>query len=458
MPGRESGQVRGSGQLIKELNRSRILECLQHGEPLSRVELAERTGISLPAVSKLVREMQDEGLVVSVGEGPSSGGRRPVLFAYNSRLAYVVGLDVGGTKTAGGIMDLDGNVVATATIPTYGPSGSPTDVLARVKGLVEDLLDQAGVDLAKVMGIGIGVPGIPDDEGRVVNLAPALHRDQSRIVDEATVAGGPKDDSGPGHGVSNGANSGANNGANAGLGNGAIPLGEYLRSELGRPVYMENDVNAILRGEVWKGALQGVEQGACVTIGTGIGVALLVNGEVYRGARGSAGEIGYWLIGSLGPVARPSGYGPLESFAAGPGIARRYVARMRARGHGSAVLDLAGGDVQGVTARLVAEGAALGDPLALEVWRETAEVVGVALANLCSLMDPEVLVVGGGVSRAPRTLFLDPVRQIIETLVPYPPRVVPSQLGEQAGILGAVATVLDSRRNSISYMTAGVRA
>lgn len=76
MPGRESGQVRGSGQLIKELNRSRILECLQHGEPLSRVELAERTGISLPAVSKLVREMQAEGLVASVGEGPSSGGQR----------------------------------------------------------------------------------------------------------------------------------------------------------------------------------------------------------------------------------------------------------------------------------------------------------------------------------------------------------------------------------------------
>jgi len=100
----------------------------------------------------------------------------------------------------------------------------------------------------------------------------------------------------------------------------------------------------------------------------------------------------------------------------------------------------------------------LGDPLALDVWRETAEVLGVALANLCCLMDPEVLVVGGGVSRAPRELLLDPVRRIVETLVPYPPRVVPSQLGEHAGILGAVATVLDSRRSSISYMTAGVEA
>lgn len=120
------------------------------------------------------------------------------------------------------------------------------------------------------------------------------------------------------------------------------------------------------------------------------------------------------------------------------------------------VLDLAGGNEEAVTARIVAEAAAMGDPLALDVWRETAEMVGVALANLCSLVDPEVLVVGGGVARAPKHLFLDPVRQIVETLVPYPPNVVASDLGELAGILGAVATVLDSRRDSISYVRAGV--
>lgn len=86
---------------------------------------------------------------------------------------------------------------------------------------------------------------------------------------------------------------------------------------------MENDVNTILRGEHWKGALQGVSNAVCVMIGTGIGVGQLVNGQVCRGAHGAAGEIGYWLIGALGPIVRPAGYGPLETFAAGPGIARR---------------------------------------------------------------------------------------------------------------------------------------
>lgn len=449
MTGPGPGQVRGNGQLIKKLNRSRILECLQRSGPLSRVELAQRTGISLPSVSHLVREMQQEGLVVALGHGPSSGGRRPMLFAYNSRLAYVVGLDVGGTKVAGGVTDLDGNLLASATIPTHSDSGSSADVPARILQLVHQLLDQAGIDVSKVMGIGIGVPGIPDPESRAVTLAPGLRRDASRILDGQEAAGsenGERDGSAETEG-------GDDTGAA-----GAIPIGQYLQERLGRPIYMENDVNAMLRGEVWRGALQGVKHAVCVTVGTGIGVGLLVNGEVYVGARRSAGEIGYWLIGSLGPIARSSGYGPLETFAAGPGIARRYVARLKARGHGSVVLDLAGGDVRKITARLVAEGAVLGDPLALDVWRETSEMVGVALANLCCLMDPEVLVLGGGVSRAPRELFLDPVQRIIETLVPYPPRVVPSHLGEQAVILGAVATVLDSRRSSISYVTAGVES
>ncbi|OUM99111.1 MAG: hypothetical protein BAA04_06525 [Firmicutes bacterium ZCTH02-B6] len=493
LAGPEPARVRGSGQLIKKLNRSRILECLQQSGPLSRVELAQRTGISLPSVSHLMHEMQEEGLVVPVGQGPSRGGRRPMLFAYNSRLAYVVGLDVGGTKVAGGVSDLDGNLLATATIPTHSETGSTDDVPARILQLVHRLLDQAGIDVSKVMGIGIGVPGIPDPEGRTVTLAPGLRRDESRVlvVEGAAALNGDRragryghdggawyGDDGSGRGGDDGrsycggesrATSGddaddpcgedrnARSGDVSGAA-GAIPIGQYLQEHLGRPVYMDNDVNAMLRGEVWRGALQGERHAVGVTVGTGIGVGLLVNGEVYTGARGSAGEIGYWLIGALGPITRSAGYGPLETFAAGPGIARRYVARLKARGYGSVVLDLAGGDVSKISARLVAEGAVLGDPLALDVWRETAEMLGVALANLCCLMDPEVLVLGGGVSRAPRELFLDPVQRIIETLVPYPPRVVPSHLGEQAVILGAVATVLDSRRSSISYVTAGVES
>src|SRR5690606_22152361 len=148
--------------------------------------------------------------------------------------------------------------------------------------------------------------------------------------------------------------------------------------------------------------------------------------EVYRGAHGAAGEIGYWLIGSLGHIRRSHGFGPLESFAAGPGIVRRALERWGGRGPGawpSGPAGSAGGEAGTVTAEMVAQAAGRGDPVALAVWKETAEVMGVALANLCTLMDPEVLVIGGGVARAQESLLLEPVRRIVETLVPYPPRV-----------------------------------
>lgn len=404
--------VKGTGGLIKRVNLSRILECLQQEGPLSRVEIAQRTGISLPTVSHLVAELCQRGLVVQLGKGQSVGGRRPVMYAFNAEMAYIIGIDVGGTKIAGGICDLQGRLLVQQKLPTR--EGDDAFLPARVQQLIRVLIREAGIDEAKVMGIGLGIPGVPDARGDGVDLAPAL----------------------------------------AGQDSGARRLIHDLRSAFQRPVFADNDVNTILRGEHWMGALKGVRHGVCIAIGTAIGAGLLVNGEVYRGAHGAAGEIGYWLVGSLGPISRAQGFGPFESFAAGPGIVRRALERWGNRPPAGMVPHRSGGGPPAVTAEVVARAAEEGDPVAIEVWKETAEMVGVAVANLCSLLDPEVVVIGGGVSRAPEWLLLEPVRRIVETLVPYPPRLVLSELGETAGILGAVATVLESRRQSISYLHA----
>lgn len=441
--------VRGTGRLIKELNRSRILECFLDGEPLSRVDVAKRTGISLPAVSHLVAEMEGEGLLMEVGIGESSGGRRPVLYAYNAQMAYIVGIDLGGTKLVGGVSDMEGNLLVIDRVKTHGKRGDTPDVHIRVRDFILHLLEKADLDLAKVMGIGIGVPGIPDPAGSGIRLAPGLQTGASvgaRIRREAV--DGEEDPS------THRQDGERQHVAREEMDELLVTLDSYLEAELGRPVHIDNDVNMILQGERWKGGLQQSRHGICVTVGTGIGVGLLANGEVYRGANGAAGEIGYWLIGSLGPVVKPTGYGPLETFAAGPGIARRCQARLQAPGASRLVLDLVDGDAEAITAEVVARAAEMGDPLALEVWHETVAVLGVALANLCALFNPETVIVSGGVARARETLFLNPLRETITTLVPFPPRVVGSELGEQAGVLGAVATVVDSQRSSISYLTA----
>ena len=146
------------------------------------------------------------------------------------------------------------------------------------------------------------------------------------------------------------------------------------------------------------------------------------------------------MIGSLGPIARVDGYGPLEAYAAGPGIARRYIDRLRETPSFT-------GDSDEISAKTVAEAALLGDALAGDVWRETAETIGIACANLCSLLDPEIIAIGGGVSKVDESLLLEPVRRIVHTLVPYPPEVVSAQLGDRAGVFGSVLIVLRNKRS-----------
>ena len=174
---------------------------------------------------------------------------------------------------------------ATRRVATHADDS--VELPERISWLIDDLLLEAGFKPKDLIGIGIGAPGVVDKESDALSVAPGLTAD------------------------------------------GLIQLAGPLRARFQCPVYVENDVNAALLGEVWQGALRGAKNAALISVGTGIGVGLLINGEIHRGAHGAAGEIGYWLIGSLGPIARADGYGPLEAYAAGPGIAKRYIDRLR---------------------------------------------------------------------------------------------------------------------------------
>ena len=409
--------------LVKSLNRSVVLEILRREGPLSRTEIAERAGISLPAVSRLIHKLVAEGRVLEVGKAESSGGRKRTLLGYNFAFGKVVGIDMGATKTALGLTDLAGRMLGYRRVPTarLWAGGRLVD------GLVQEIhrvLEEAEVDAGELAGVGIGVPGIVRD-GVVVN-APGL----KLALDERAIEA-------------------------------------ELERRLGVPIWVDNDVNATVLGEHWRGSLQGVNDALCVAIGTGIGVGILAGGRLYRGAHGAAGEIGYWLFENTESVSgRSEEYGFLESIAAGPGIERRALAAARANptsllariaaGKGAAetasgTQDTGHGESEKRSCTLAAThvfaAAASGDPAALEVVRETTDVLAVALANAAALLDPEVIVITGGVARAGE-LILAPIADAVSRIVPYPPRVVLSTLFEEATILGAVWGVLHKHESS----------
>lgn len=379
---------RGNVQLIKAINEGAVLKLVRDLGPVSRAEIAHRTGLTQPTVASMLDALILQGVIQTVGLGASKGGRKPLLYEFNPDAAFVIGIDVGGTKMAGGLTNLAGKVITRHTVTR---ETGPPDPYERLVALVRHLLSEAPSG-ASIRGIGLGVPGVTKLVEGVVTLAP-------------------------------------------GLGWSDFPLGRQLEEEFGLPVFLDNDVNTILLGERWFGVARDARNALCVAVGTGIGASILVDGQIYRGAHEAAGEVGYMATETRALRQSNRGqlsFGFLEDLAAGPGIARR----------GTAAL---GYPVDAPAVAKLAEG---GDPAAQAVIRETVEHLGMAVANMACLLDPEVVILTGGVMRSAH-LLLDPICEVVGRMVPYPPRIVLSELKEEAGILGGVALVLEANRRSV---------
>lgn len=381
-------QPRGDVRLIKAINEGAVLKLVRDYGPLSRSEIARASGLTAPTVSSMLDSLIAQGVIHTVGLGRSGGGRKPLLYKFNPDAAMVIGIDVGGTKMAGGLTNLAGQFLAQKTITRETGHEDPYQ---RLVWLIRHLLEQVP-EGASLRGIGLGVPGVTSLRQGVVNLAP-------------------------------------------GLGWSDFPLGQKLEQEFGLPVFLDNDVNAILLGERWFGAAREVRDAVCMAVGTGVGAAILLDGQIYRGAHEAAGEVGYMTTDRQAmrrPPATRSTWGFLEEQAAGPGIGRR----------GSLALG------RTVTAPEVMRLAAAGDSAARQVVADTAEHLGIAIANMVCLLNPELVILTGGVMRSADQL-LGPIQAVVQHLVPFDVRIVTSQLQEGAGMLGGVALVLEAARRSI---------
>jgi glucokinase len=309
--------------------------------------------------------------------------------------ACVLAVDVGGTKMAGAIVSPDGTIIQERTAPTRGASGTG-DPLVNLIALLHELQSAAGLRQLRALGIALGIPGVTDHEGSSVRFAP-------------------------------------------GLGWHDVNIGALLGQELNLPVWADNDVNVFLRGEVLRGSMRQVRNGLGITIGTGIGASLLLEGRIYYGSHGGAGEIGYWACDLPANSFHKEEFGQLERFASGPGMARRAQALLAEDPQAGPILrELVAGALERITAESVCSAAQLGDEHCQLIVDETARALGLVLANLSAVLDVERIVVGGGVAQAGE-LLLTPMRETIRRIAPYPPEVVQSALGYRASMIGAAA-------------------
>jgi len=312
-----------------------------------------------------------------------------------------LGIDLGGTKIIAGIVDRGGRILARQYCNTEADEG-PQAVLGRLIDATTQLLAADGIKQSSVCAIGVAAPGPIDARSGVVTRPPNL----------------------PGwHNV---------------------PLGELIQREFGLPTRLENDANAAALAEHRFGAGQGSEHMIYVTASTGIGGGFILDGRLYTGATGGAAEIGHMTILPHGPLCGCGNRGCLEAVASGSAIAREGRERVQ-RGVPTLITELSGGDPENISAKLVAQAADQGDWEANAILDQAMAYLGLGMANLVNLLNPQLLVIGGGLTKMGKRLF-EPVGRAIDLRAfATAARAVElrrAQLGDDVGLLGSAAVAM----------------
>jgi len=314
----------------------------------------------------------------------------------------VLTIDIGGTKIITAIISSSDQVLAEDRCLTLADEGAQA-VIDRLFSAIDSLLNLNNMEASQLSGISIAAAGAIDSERGLITVSPNL----------------------PGWFD--------------------VPLGEILRERYRVSTFLVNDASAAALGEHRFGAGKGVNNLILLTLGTGIGGGIIIDGEMYLGSCGSAGEIGHMVIDVDGPECACGNRGCLEALASGTAVARDVINRIR-QGEKSSLVEMVEGKVEGITAEKVGVAAQGGDSLSLDVISGAGTYLGVGLANLVNIFNPEMIVLGGGMAKL-GDLLLEPARRVVvERVFPISAqavRIVTAQLGDEAGVYGAAVYALE---------------
>lgn len=325
-------------------------------------------------------------------------------------LEPVIGIDLGGTNIIGILINKKGDILARKRKKTLAQEGK-NKVITQIIGCIKDLLKEGetlGISSEKLLGIGVGSPGPLNRREGIIYSAPNLPGWEN------------------------------------------VPLVKILRNELGISVFLENDANAAALAEWWLGAGKNVNNLILLTLGTGIGGGIIIEGEVYHGARDMGAELGHIVIKEGGLICGCGTRGCLEAYASATGVVKRARAAMK-KGYKTILKDLLKDNPGGLTCELVFQAAQEKDPLAVWLVEETGRYLAIGIGSMVNVLNPEMVILSGGMIKAGDLLFnpvcrfvrLFSLKAVIEGV-----RIVSGNLGDEAGAIGAAATVLKERKTN----------
>ncbi|CAM3926878.1 ROK family transcriptional regulator [Alkalicoccus chagannorensis] len=376
---------RDSFQRMKSENRTRVLQVIRRHDGISRADIAKQTGLTPPTVTNLVQELLQEELVEESRAGDSKGGRKPILLTVHPHSRRIIGVDVGVKKVRTAAADMHGRLLKQQ-VSELPPSLSEEQFMAFLKETIEHFLAASPEVRTKVIGVGVAMHGIVNAENGEAVHAPSF-------------------------------------------GFRRMPVRKRLEEALAMPVFIENDAKAMALGEHWFGAGRTAESFFCLNLGEGIGGGFIYQGELYHGADHLAGEAGHVVIAKDGPVCSCGGRGCLQAFVSGGAVRRQ--------------LHLEGAEA--ADAEGLYESARDGSAASIRRWEEIGDTLGIGLVNVIHLLNPPLVLLGGGMAGA-SDYFLPALRSRLERQLLSGPAVnisvQPGALGRDASLIGACTLVI----------------
>lgn len=383
-------KITGDQMLVKKINKSIVLDTIRRHAPLSRAKLSEVTGLNKATVSNLVADLISEELVQEIGPGESSGGRKPLMLLFRGTAGYAVGLELSVTRLKGVLTDLEGHIVAEYAVDLE--QHDTASVFEQLKLAADYLISQAPLSPHGVIGIGIGVPGMVDEQGTVL-FAPNLGWEM-------------------------------------------VPLRAMLEENFKLPVTIDNEANAGARGELNFGAGVGVRHLIYISAGIGIGSGIMVDGELYKGAWGYAGETGHMSIEAEGLPCSCGNRGCWELYAS------EKVYEHPDQQH-----------LPAYTTKELIEHAQNGHEAVLELYTTIGRKLGIGITNIVNSFNPERIIIGGPLSEARPWIEAALTQVVEERTLPYHRR----SLQVEWAALGSRSTRIGAAYSAVSQFLGNVR-
>jgi glucokinase-like ROK family protein len=389
---------------LKQKSIASIVSVLLLENTISRAHIAQLTGLTPATVSKIISKLEDLDIIRIIGPGESRGGRRPILLELNPDAFYLAGVDIGFRKSICLVTDLHGKILAIKRFSMSRDAQDVEEAMPYILDVSQEVFSKERNFKQKIKAIGLSYPGLVD-----YNRGLAVHSTRMPKWHNA-------------------------------------PLVKMVSQRFNVPTILENDAKAMAVGESRFGSAKGCKNIVAVTLGYGIGAGIIINGELYRGHHAFAGQLGHITVTPSGPICSCGNKGCLQMMASGIAIAAS-AQRMIRSGAESHITSLVDGRIEDISAKEVALAAQEGDKTAMKIMMDAANFIGIAMANVVSLLNPEVVVIGGGISKSGDYLIQEINRIMKERVFSYDisaPRMVVASLEDRGSAIGAATLAFDS--------------